>query len=123
MKVYLAHSTHFDFKEKLYKPLRGSALHTEHEINLPHETEDPPTISRDMIKNCDVLVAEVSVPSFGVGIEIGWADAFGVPIIGMVERGAKVSWSVDNELTDRFEYESADDLIEKLTAALAKLKR
>lgn len=118
MKIYLAHSTHFDFKEKLYIPLRGSTLNTEHELLFPHETDAPPEITRDMIKECDALVADVSAPSLGVGIEMGWADAFHVPVIAMNERGRKVSFSIDNVVTQRFEYDGPDDMLAKLGEAL-----
>jgi hypothetical protein len=122
MKIYLAHSTHFDFKEKLYTPIKNSPLATEHEWHFPHETDAPPEISRDMIKGCDALVADVSAPSLGVGIEMGWADAFHVPVIAMNERGSKVSFSIDNVVTQRFEYENQGDMLAKLESALAAIK-
>jgi nucleoside 2-deoxyribosyltransferase len=120
MKIYVAHASQFDFKDKLYTPLRASALNTEHEILLP---QDGPIeeITRDMINATDALVAEVSAPSLGVGIEIGWADAAGVPVIAMYEKDSHPSFSIDNAVSDRFEYESSDDMIAKLTAALQKL--
>lgn len=38
---------------------------------------------RDMawLSACDLVVAEVSVPSLGVGYELGWATALGKPIL------------------------------------------
>jgi len=38
---------------------------------------------RDMqwLRSCDVVVAEVSVPSLGVGYEIGWAAALDKPVL------------------------------------------
>lgn len=121
MKIFVAHSSGFDFKAKLYAPLRASALNTEHEILLPQEgaVEE---ITRDMIKGCDVLVAEVSKPSLGAGIEMGWADASGVPVIAMVEQGVTPSFSIDNVVTQRFEYANGDDLVQKLGAALGSVK-
>lgn len=121
MQIYVAHSSNFDFKTKLYAPLRGSTLSAEHEILLPQEGEIE-EITRDMISHCDVLVAEVSAPSLGVGVEIGWADAAGVPVVVMYEKGAHVSWSIDNAETERFEYDGADDMLAQLTAALMKIK-
>lgn len=121
MQIYVAHSSNFDFKTKLYAPLRGSALNTEHEILLPQEGEIG-EITREMINGCDVLVAEVSAPSLGVGIEIGWADAAGVPVIAMSEKGAQVSFSIDNAVTERFEYENVDDMLAQLVAALIKFQ-
>jgi nucleoside 2-deoxyribosyltransferase len=121
MKIFVAHSSGFDFKNKLYQPLRSSALNTEHEIFLPQEREVE-EITRDVIKNSDALIAEVSIPSLGAGIEMGWADAFGVPVIAMSEKGATVSFSIDNVVTERFEYESPEDMLQKLEIALKKFQ-
>ena len=43
------------------------------------------------IKNCDVLVAEVSVPSHGVGYEIGFALNIGKPVLCIYHRERRVS--------------------------------
>jgi nucleoside 2-deoxyribosyltransferase len=117
MKVYIAHASGYGFKEQLYVPLRASALNSEHELNLPQEGTIE-EITREMIAGSDVVVADVSHPSLGVGIEIGWANAAGVPVIAMHEKGANVSFSIDNAINDRFEYEGPDDMIAKLAAAL-----
>lgn len=121
MKIFVAHSSNFDFKNKLYSPLRGSALNAEHEILLPQEGEIE-EITREMINDCDAVVAEVSVPSLGAGIEIGWADAAGVPVIAIYEKDSKPSFSIDNAVSDRFVYENANDMVEKLSLALKKIQ-
>lgn len=48
---------------------------------------------RDMawIRGCDVLIAEVSVPSHGVGYEIGFSLALGKPVLALFREGRKVS--------------------------------
>lgn len=122
MKIFVAHSSNFDFKTKLYAPLRGSALNTEHEILLPQEGPIE-EITREMINHCDAVVAEVSAPSLGAGIEIGWADAAGVPVIAMYEKDSHPSFSIDNAVSDRFEYESAEDMLAKLEMALKKIQK
>lgn len=40
---------------------------------------------RDMawMKACDLIVAEVTVPSLGVGYELGWACAMGKPVLSL----------------------------------------
>lgn len=43
------------------------------------------------IRACDVLVAEVSVPSHGVGYEIGFALAEGKPVLCLAQQGRPVS--------------------------------
>ena len=49
--------------------------------------------ARDMmwIKNCDRLIAEVSVPSHGVGYEIGLALNIGKPVLCLHRADRKVS--------------------------------
>jgi nucleoside 2-deoxyribosyltransferase len=121
MKIFVAHSSNFDFKNKLYAPLRGSALNSEHEILLPQEGPIE-EITREMISGCDAVVAEVSAPSLGAGIEIGWADAASVPVIALYGKGAHPSFSIDNAVSDRFEYENASDMLQKLETALKKLR-
>ncbi len=45
----------------------------------------------DWIKNCDALIAEVSVPSHGVGYEIGYALNLGKPVLCLYRQDRKVS--------------------------------
>lgn len=120
MKIFVAHASSFDFEEKLYEPLRASALNTEHEITLPEE-RDATWNTKDVIESSDVFVAEVSLPSTGAGIEIGWANAAGVPIIAIHEKGSTPSTVISYVAQSEFEYEGADDLISKLDAALKAL--
>jgi hypothetical protein len=37
--------------------------------------------TKELIKTYSAVIAEMSYPSTGAGIEIGWADAFNIPII------------------------------------------
>lgn len=120
MKIFVAHSSGFDFRTKLYEPLRSSSLNAEHEILLPQEGEVE-EITRDMIKDCDALIAEVTMPSLGAGIEMGWADAFHHPVIAIYEKGSKSSFSIDNVVTDRIEYDGSEDMIQKIEVALKKI--
>lgn len=43
------------------------------------------------IMGCDLLVAEVSTPSHGVGYEIGYALSLGKKVLCLHRRGVKVS--------------------------------
>jgi len=50
---------------------------------------------RDMawLRDCDLVVAEVTVPSLGVGYELGWACALGKPVLALhrPEAGKRLS--------------------------------
>ncbi len=68
----------------------GTVL-TEH-VGDPDLTEagddgpnDPAIHDRDMawLRSCDLMVAEVTLPSLGVGYELGWACALGKPALAL----------------------------------------
>lgn len=79
MKVFISHSRNFDFKNQLYAPIKASKLSQVHSFFLPHETDDFVN-TKDIIKSSDIVIAEVSYPSTGQGIELGWASVFGIDI-------------------------------------------
>ncbi len=120
MKIYIAHSSNFPFREKLYAPLRASELNARHEIFLPQETGNE-DVTRELIKSQNLVIAEVSMPSTGSGIELGWADAAGVPILCIYEKGAKYSSSLDYVCKNFVEYSGADDMLQKISAFIQQI--
>jgi nucleoside 2-deoxyribosyltransferase len=55
---------------------------------------DPVTVyQRDIawVEACDVMIAEVSTPSHGVGYEIALALTLGKPVLCLYRQGARVS--------------------------------
>jgi hypothetical protein len=114
MKIYFGHSKGFDYKNELYDPVRNSGLNKEHEIIFPHEQSDLPTNSKEFLKTCDLMIAEVSFPATGLGIELGWGDAFGIPILCIFKKGSHVSNSAKLLTENLIEYSDSGDLIEKL---------
>lgn len=114
MKIYVAHSMKYDYKEELYKPLRNSDLNNEIEIILPHENSEQVFNSREELNKVDYMLAEVSIPSVGVGIEIGWADSRNIPIILLHKSEIKISDAVKSVATHIVEYSSGQDLIDKI---------
>jgi len=90
--------------ERLYQDLIGALLADGHDIPTahlagsdilaleaivaPHEVYE-----RDVtwIRGCRALIGEVSVPSHGVGYEIGFALGEGKPVLCLYEEGRKVS--------------------------------
>ena len=115
MKIFVTHSSDFDFKNELYDPLRLSKLNTEHDIKLPQE-QGKETITKDLIKEQDLIIAETSYPSTGSGIELGWADTFDVPIVSIYRKGSDSSSSVRYVTKDHIEYTNSEDLIDKLSS-------
>jgi hypothetical protein len=122
MKILVTHSSDFDFRNKLYKPLRNSILNDKYELRLPQEKERE-KLTKDMIKECRAVIAECSLPSTGQGIELGWASAYDVPVICVYERGSQVS-SALHYITDTFiEYSNETEMIKSLQECLNNIRQ
>jgi nucleoside 2-deoxyribosyltransferase len=67
------------------------------------------------IKKCDLLVAEVTTPSHGVGMEIMLAHTLGKPVVCLFRKGVKISHMILG-LTEAtlIEYYSEREMGEKL---------
>jgi hypothetical protein len=123
MNIYVAHSTSFNFKEELYAPLRASELNSSHTIVLPHEESSAQFNSKEYLKTCDAVIAEVSYPSTGEGIELGWANLYGVPIIAIYKEGTKPSGALKAVTDTLIEYADAADMIQHLSKCLLYLRK
>jgi nucleoside 2-deoxyribosyltransferase len=123
MKIFIAHASSFPYEEKLYAPIRASELARTHEFILPEEQKYNGTWNtKDAIKSCDVMIADVSAPSTGAGIELGWADAAGTPIIAIYEKGSTPSTVIRYLTQTVIEYENQVDLLIKIEEALSKIE-
>lgn len=105
MKIYFACSiTGGREFESVYQELIAAMVQDGHQIPTAHLVEsgvgaveagiDPQEVyTRDVdwIRTSDVLIAEVSVPSHGVGYEIGYALGIGKPVLAVYQAGRKVS--------------------------------
>ncbi len=121
MNIYISHSSGYDYENELYKPISQSKLAHAHHFFLPHEPDNIDVDAKDEFKHTDVLVAEVSLPSTGQGIELGQADAAEVPIICFFKSGSKPSNSLRFVTNQMIEYTDIRDLLTKLKAKLAEL--
>ena len=90
MNIYVAHSRAFDYEKEIYEPIKRSALYSQHTFILPHEHSDKPFSSKEYFKKgCDLVLTEVSHPSTGMGIELGWASTEQVRIACLHQRARK----------------------------------
>lgn len=119
MKLYLAHSSGYDYKTELYRPLKA-AFASEYEIFFPHDSNADGVKSKDIIPTCDVILAEVSLPSTGQGIELGWADAHNIPIICFYRTGSNLSSALHFISNSVFEYNTSEEMITKLRFEIQK---
>lgn len=112
MKIYVGHSSSMNYREDLYKPLKQSKLNEEHELVFPHEETEEKFNSKQLLEEeCDLFIAEVSNPSTGLGIELGWANLLDIKTICIHKQGKRPSSSI-SEVTEIIEpYEGKDQLI------------
>ncbi len=76
----------------------------------------------EWIKNCDMVVAEVSTPSLGVGYELCYAEQLKIPIIVLYDQSINVSAMIrGNEYFNLIPYSSDEELLEKLNNKLKSL--
>lgn len=87
------------------------------EIVLPHE-EGVHHETKQEISSYDYMIAEVSCLSTGLGMELGYADMFDVPIIIAYKTDAEISPFVRNVAVHEIEYKNSDELLEKIKAFL-----
>ncbi len=89
MKIYIVHSNSFDYKNNLYIPIRNSKLNLKHDIIFPHETNEFIN-STKTIQNADLIIDEVSYPSTGMGIELGYAESLNKKIACIYKKNSKI---------------------------------
>ncbi len=119
MKIYLSHSREFDFKKELYEPIKQHFVDKKYDFLFPHENSAKSFNSFEYLKHeCELMVAEVSYPSTGQGIELGWAHVFKVPIVCIYRQGSKPSSSLKS-VTDTFiQYSNSQELVSSLKTFL-----
>lgn len=119
MKLYVSHASNFDYITELYEPLKV-AFGNDHKLILPHDTDLNGVNTKDVLPTCDIVLAEVSFASTGQGIELGRAEAAHVPILCFYRPGATPSSSL-RFLTDEInEYDTPQQLVEKLAEHLTR---
>jgi 2'-deoxynucleoside 5'-phosphate N-hydrolase len=105
MKIYFACSiTGGREFEGVYQELVAALGQAGHQVLTAHlaesgagawEAEQGPQAvyarDTDWIRECDVLIAEVSVPSHGVGYEIAFALGLGKPVLALHQTDRRVS--------------------------------
>ena len=71
------------------------------------------------LKECDIVFADITLPSLGVGYEISYAENLGKDIYAIYEKGANVSGFLrGDEKINFLAYESVDEVINKINDIL-----
>ena len=121
VKIYVGHATGWNFEEKLYQPLEDSALADKHELVFPHDSEEFFNSKKFLREECDVFIAEVSRDSTGLGIELGWAEEFDVPVMCAHMKDSEVSRALEVVTGKILEYENSRELVEIVEEAVSEM--
>lgn len=112
MKIYIAHSREFDYESELYQPIRSCNDLPQSDIILPHEATYHNQQDRDFYKTLDLMIAEVSYPATGLGIELGWAYDDKTPAICIAKVDTKISGSIKTITNKIYYYNNPQELVE-----------
>ena len=71
------------------------------------------------LEECDIVFAEISVPSLGVGYELAYAESIGKPVICMYEEECNVSGMIrGNTNFKMIKYKDINELLEQIKTIL-----
>ncbi|MBI3250524.1 MAG: hypothetical protein HYZ61_01565 [Candidatus Andersenbacteria bacterium] len=90
--------------------------HPEIEFKFPQEEKGNIQKTKDDIASATLILVEVSIPSTGSGIELGWANASGVPIIAFHQGGAEPSPAVQFATKNIHVYVTEEHIVEVLNS-------
>ena len=78
----------------------------------------------DLVRNCDVMICDISQISTGLGIELGTILEQNKKIVFFYETGSYVSNMITGAFSDSefIEYQNIEDLKQSLLAVMNKLK-
>jgi nucleoside 2-deoxyribosyltransferase len=121
--------------ESVYQAMVRALTEAAHEVPTAHlaesgipalEAQIPASevYARDVtwIRNCDVLIAEVSVPSHGVGYEIGFALGLGKRVLALHREDRRVSKMITGNPDPNLEissYCSVEEALQQIFEFLA----
>ena len=96
-KIYIAHSRdeRFNYKEALYLPIQQR--YETHDIIVPHG-DKLGIDSEQLLPTCHLMIAEVSYPSTGLGMELIWAISAKTPVLCIHRKEKFPSSSITNKL-------------------------
>ena len=94
LNIYFIHSTKFDYNNLLYKKILSSPVCLAHNLMLPMTHEYQEKYTKDLMNKADIIIAEVSNPSFGLGLELKWLEKQDKP---------KLYISLTNEIPSKYQ--------------------
>jgi hypothetical protein len=123
MRIYVSHSRHFDYKNDLYEPIKNAPFFGDHTFIFPYDDKEMPFNTKQLFieKGCDLVLAEVSYPSTGQGIELGWAEDNQIPVACLYKKGQDISQSLSFVSTKFLSYTNPEDMIGDINTIIHSL--
>lgn len=72
LNVYFSHSNKFDYTNLLYKKVLSSPICLTQNIILPMSNENKTKYIKDLINQSDIIIVELSNPTFWHKLELKW---------------------------------------------------
>lgn len=114
MKIYFGHSKDFDFVKEFYNPIENDERLKNETLLFPHKMSRDSKNSREFYKHIDLVIAEVSYPATGLGIELGWAFDENIPIYCLHRNGFHPSSSLKSVTNNIMEYNSVKEMVNQI---------
>ena len=122
MKIFIAAPYTLNFDGVSLNKLRDLVNKMGHEPVVPHDfaTDDVSKISEeiqfdfDLLAGSDIILAETTVPSHGVGMEIMYARQLGKRVVLAHRNGNRLSHMAVFHADTIIHYDNIDELEEKL---------
>ena len=89
LNIYFIHSDKFDYNNLIYKRLLASSTCLSHNLMLPMTNEYRDKYTKDLMQKADIIIAEVSHPSWGLWLELKFLSKIDKP---------KLFLSLDNKV-------------------------
>ncbi len=119
--IYVSHSSKFDYEKGIYRPIKESDLFRQFPFLFPHEvsaSEPYPTKALFDSGDCSLVIAEVSYPSTGQGIELAWGKSNGIRICCLFQSGNQPSSSLKCVSETFIEYQGEGAFIDAVREVL-----
>lgn len=123
MRIYFGHSKSFDYVNEYYIPIEENKRLQKETLIFPHKEVTNNKHDREFYSSLDLFIAEVSFRATGLGIELGWASDDKIPIYYFYKTGTKPNSSLRCITDYIIEYNSSEDLSNKVEKIVRNLEK
>jgi len=122
LKIFIAAPYTYNYDTMFVNKLREMVRKTGHEPLVPHDfaTDDPERIKEEiefdfsLVDESDAIIADTTIPSHGVGMEILYAHQKGKKVILIHKNGNRLSHMALFHADQIIHYDSLEELEKKL---------